>query len=112
LPNIAIGYGVAVFIDWFILFFSIRSIRNLESSSRSNAAYSSVEKGDYEHGAGVDLAHLSNLPFGQGRPHRPGSPQGGMYAQAPMYSSASLHATGGETEKLHQGSQYHLPYKP
>ncbi|KAG8935218.1 hypothetical protein FRC01_005474 [Tulasnella sp. 417] len=112
LPTIAIGFGVAVLMDWFILFFSVRSIRKMESSSRTNIAYSSVEKGDYDHGTGVDLAHLSHLPYGHEKPHRSESAPGGMYAQGPMGSSASLYAAGGEMEKLHQGSQYHLPYKP
>ncbi|KAG9043731.1 hypothetical protein FS837_009198 [Tulasnella sp. UAMH 9824] len=110
LPTVAIGYGVAVFVDWFILFFSVRSIRKLEFGSRSNIAYSSVEKGDYDHETGVDLAHLSHLPYGHEKPHRSESAPAGMYAQGPVGSSASLYAA--ETEKLHQGSQYHLPYKP
>ncbi|KIO30439.1 hypothetical protein M407DRAFT_242201 [Tulasnella calospora MUT 4182] len=111
-PTVALGYGVAVVVDWFILFFSVRSIKNMESASRSNIAYSSVEKGDYDHETGVDLAHLSHLPYGHEKPHRSESAPAGMYAQGPMGSSASLYAAGGETEKLHQGSQYHLPYKP
>lgn len=112
LPTVVMGYGLGVIIDWILLFFSVRSIRNLEGLSRSGFVYSSVEKGDYDHGTGVDLAHLSHLPYGHGPPHRAETAPAGMYAQGPMGSSASLYAASGEDEKLHQGSQYHLPYKP
>ncbi|KAG8938796.1 hypothetical protein FRC04_007525 [Tulasnella sp. 424] len=112
LPTIAIGYGAGVIVDRSILFFSVRSIRNTESLSRANFTYSSVEKGDYDSAAGVDLAQLSHLPYGQERPHRPDSASAGMYAQEPMGSSASLYIAGGEEEKLHQESSDHLSYKP
>ncbi|KAG8940000.1 hypothetical protein FRC04_005685 [Tulasnella sp. 424] len=112
LPTIAIGYGVGVIVDRSILFLSVRSIRNTESLSRANFAYSSVEKGDYDPATGVDLAQLSHLPYGQERPHRSDSASAGKYAQEPMGSSASLYIAGGEEEKLHQESSDHLPYKP
>ncbi|KAG8935219.1 hypothetical protein FRC01_005475, partial [Tulasnella sp. 417] len=112
LPTVGIGYGVAVAVDRSILFFSIRSIWNLEALSRSNIAYSNVEKGDYEHGTGVDLAQLPHLPYGHGLLHRSESPPAGMHAQDPTGSSASSYSEGEGTEKLHHESQYHLPYKP
>ncbi|KIO30438.1 hypothetical protein M407DRAFT_5641 [Tulasnella calospora MUT 4182] len=90
LPTIGIAYGVAVVVDWFILFFSVRSIRNAESVSRSNTAYSSAEKGDNDHESRVGLAHFSHLPYGHENPRRSESPPAGLYAQGPVDSSASL----------------------
>ncbi|KAG8935221.1 hypothetical protein FRC01_005477 [Tulasnella sp. 417] len=64
LPTIAIGYGVAVIVDWFILFFSVRSIKNMESRSRSEVTYSGVGKGDYDTGTGIKLDNSSGYPTG------------------------------------------------
>ncbi|KAG9043730.1 hypothetical protein FS837_009197 [Tulasnella sp. UAMH 9824] len=112
LPAIAIGYGIAVIVERFILFFSIHSIRDMESVSRSAVAYSSVEKGDRDPGTGVDLAHLSHLPYGYGKPHRSESEPAGIYAHGPVGSSDSLYAAGGEAKKLYEESHDHLPEKP
>lgn len=112
LPAIAIGYGFAVVVERFILFFSVRSIRKMESVSRSNIAYSSVGKPDFDPGTQVDLAHLSHLPYGHEKPHRLEPTPAGIYAQGSIGSSASLYTAGGETEKLHEESRYNLPYKP
>ncbi|KAG9043732.1 hypothetical protein FS837_009199 [Tulasnella sp. UAMH 9824] len=111
-PSIVIGFGVAVVVDWIILFFSVRSIKKMGPVSHSSIPYSSVEKGGYDHGTSVDLTHLSHLPQGHHSPHRREFPPAGIYAQGPMGSSASLYAATGETETLHQRSQYYLPYKP
>ncbi|KAG9041960.1 hypothetical protein FS837_011542 [Tulasnella sp. UAMH 9824] len=103
LPTVGIGFGLAVVVDWFILFFSIRSINYMESLQRLNAPYSTVEKGDFS--PGVNPTHLQ---YGQGPPHRSETAPVGMYAQGESVSTASLYPA--ETERLHQGSQYHLPY--
>ncbi|KAG8959653.1 hypothetical protein FRC05_007597 [Tulasnella sp. 425] len=111
LPAVAIGYGLGVVVDWFILLFSVRSIRNKEEYPGANFARSRLE-GDYDHGTGGDPAHPSHSSSGEGTPHRSDSAPTGMYVQGPMGSSTPLYAAGGEQEKLHQGGQYHLPYKP
>ncbi|KAG8956416.1 hypothetical protein FRC00_004992, partial [Tulasnella sp. 408] len=108
LPTVGIGFGTAVVVDWFILFFSVRSIRYKESLERLNAPYSTVEKGDFS--PGVDPNQVSHLHYGHGPPHRAETAPVGMYAQGAAVSTASLYPAGGETERLHQGSQYHLPY--
>ncbi|KAG8926507.1 hypothetical protein FRC00_002859, partial [Tulasnella sp. 408] len=101
LPTVGIGFGTAVVVDWFILFFSVRSIRYKESLERLNAPYSTVEKGDFS--PGVDPNQVSHLPYGHGPPHRAETAPVGMYAQGEAVSTASLYPAGGETERLHQG---------
>ncbi|KAG8935223.1 hypothetical protein FRC01_005479 [Tulasnella sp. 417] len=110
LPTVGIGYGLAVVVDWFILFFSVRSIRYMESLANLNPPYSSVEKGDYIASPGVNPNQPEYSPYPHSQLHRVETAPAGMYAQGAATSTASLYAPGRETDRLHQGSQYNLSY--
>ncbi|KAG8935217.1 hypothetical protein FRC01_005473 [Tulasnella sp. 417] len=65
IPTVAIGYSLAVIVDWVLLYLSVKSIRQKEAVARSKIAYSSVGKVDPDASAsGVDFG-LSTLPYGQ-----------------------------------------------
>ncbi|KAG9013640.1 hypothetical protein FRB90_005838 [Tulasnella sp. 427] len=111
LPTIAIGYGVTVVVDKFILTPSVRSIRKSEARGRADVLYSAVEAGGYHGGESVDLSQLGHLAYGQHfKPDHPGSGIAGTHAQGSMGSFDSVYTTDGGEEKVHPGRQYYPPY--